>query len=198
MSKNMTTSKPGDIKVVKHGDYEIITPDTSKLRQALRKARPGEPDPVARAEQALTEISDNFQTWMNVECERLDAARRKIKETGISKETRKALSFAANDVKGNSGMLGFSVVSQVADSLCRLLQYTPDHSKIPMVIIDQHVDAVRAIVREYSRSDISTMAANLNSQLRAVTDEFLVRENQHRPNVLKAIQSPSIVPEDGK
>ena len=32
------------------------------------------------------------------------------------------------------------------------------------------------------------------SELRAVADEFLVRENQHRPDVLKTIQSPSLVP----
>ena len=28
----------------------------------------------------------------------------------------------------------------------------------------------------------------------AVTDEFLVKENRHRPDVLKAIQSPTLVP----
>ena len=32
------------------------------------------------------------------------------------------------------------------------------------------------------------------SKLPTMTDEFLVRENQHRPDVFKAIQSPSLVP----
>ena len=192
----MAKSKTENIKIAKHGDYETITPDTSKLRKSLRRARPGEPDPVACAEESLAQISNNFPAWMQDECERLDAARRKIKENGISKETRRELSFAANDVKGDSGMFGFPEVSQVADSLCRLLQHTPDRSNIPMVIIDQHVDAVRAIIREHAHADIASTAAALTSELRAVADEFLVRENQHRPDVLKAIQSPSLVPSE--
>ena len=36
--------------------------------------------------------------------------------------------------------------------------------------------------------------AALTGKLRAVTDEFLLRENQHRPDVLKIIQSPGLVP----
>jgi len=32
------------------------------------------------------------------------------------------------------------------------------------------------------------------SKLPTMTDEFLVRENQHRPDVLKAIRSPPVVP----
>ena len=190
----MASSKPRKIKIVNHGDYEILTPDTSKLHKTLRRARPGEPDPIARAEDALAQISGNFPAWMHDECDRLDAARRKIKENGISKETRLRLSFAADDVKGNSAMFGFPEARQVADSLCRLLKHTPDRSNIPMVIIDQHVDAIRAIIREYARADIVSMAANLTNKLRTVTDEFLVRENQYRPDVLKAIQSPPVVP----
>ena len=46
-------------------------------------------------------------------------------------------------------------MAPAADSLCRLLEHTPDLATIPLAIVDQHVDAVRAIVREYARSDIA-------------------------------------------
>ena len=49
---------------------------------------------------------------------------------------------------------------------------------------------MRAIVREHARADIAAIAAALTGKLRAVTDEFLVDENRHRPDVLKAIRSP--------
>jgi hypothetical protein len=71
---------------------------------------------------------------------------------------------------------------------------TPDLKKIPLAIVDQHVDAVRAIVREYTRADIVAVAANLTGKLRTVTDEFLMAENQHRPEILKVLASPSLVP----
>ena len=53
---------------------------------------------------------------------------------------------------------------------------------------------MRAIVREHARPDIAAIAAALTGKLRAVTDEFLVKENRHRPDVLKTIQSPTLAP----
>jgi chemotaxis protein histidine kinase CheA len=192
----MASAKPVKPNVVTFGDHEVITPDTKKLRRTVRAAMPGEPDPVEMAERALAQISGDFMNWMHDECERLDAARRRVKEGGLSPETRQELFLAAHDIKGDSGTLGFPEVSRAADSLCRLLEHTPDLNKIPLAIVDQHVDAVRAIVREHKRSDISAIASALTTKLRAVTDEFLVKENQHRPDVLKTIRSPSLVPND--
>ena len=57
------------------------------------------------------------------------------------------------------------------------------------------VDAVRAIYREYSRSDAEDLAATLTGRLREVTDEFLIFENRNRPDVLEQITGPSIAPE---
>jgi len=192
----MASGRPSKPDVVTYGDYEMITPDNSKLRKLLRPALPGEPDPVARAEEALAAISGDFPDWMHDECARLDAARRKVAEDGLSKQTRDELFLAAHDVKGDSGTLGYPEVRPAAESLCRLLEHTPDLTKIPLEIIDQHVDAVRAIVREHSRSDVAEIAAALTSKLRAVTDEFLVKENRHRPEVLKTIQGPTLAPNE--
>ena len=89
----------------------------------------------------------------------------------------------------------FPLVASAADSLCRLIEYTPDATRIPAMLVDQHVDAVRAIYREYSRSDAEELAALLTGRLREVTDEFLIAENRDRPDVLEQITGPSIVPE---
>ena len=190
----MASEKPSKPDVVTYGDHEMITPDTRKLRKMLRAALPGEADPVARAEEALAAISGDFSQWMHDECARLDAARRKVREQGLSRQTRQELFLAAHDLKGDSGTLGYPEVGAAADSLCRLLEHTPNLTRIPLAIVDQHVDAIRAIVREHGRADISAIAAALTSKLRIVTDEFLVKENRHRPDVLKAIQSPALVP----
>jgi hypothetical protein len=61
-------------------------------------------------------------------------------------------------------------------------------------LVDQHVDAVRAIIREYSRSDAIELATQLNKRLREVTDEFQLSENRERPDVIASILGPSIVP----
>jgi hypothetical protein len=190
----MASSRATKPDVITYGDHEVITPDTQKLRKTLRAAVAGEEDPIARAEEALAQISGEFSTWMGDECKRLDGARQRVKDEGLSKETRQELFLAAHDVKGDSGTFGYPEVVPAADSLCRLLEHTPDLARIPLSIVDQHVDAVRAIVREHARADIAAIAAALTSKLRAVTDEFLIAENQHRPDVLRTIKSPTLAP----
>ncbi len=178
------------------GDHEVITPE-NKLRKAVtdKPASPGEDDPVARAEKALADLSTEFSSWMESECERLDKARRDIAVGGFTKASKDALFHAAHDIKGEAATFGFPLVALAADSLCRLIEHTPDVTRIPIKLVDQHVDAVRAIYREYARSDAKELAAKLTKRLRVVTDEFLMHENRGRPDVLEQIMGPSLAPE---
>ncbi len=61
-------------------------------------------------------------------------------------------------------------------------------------LVDQHVDAVRAIIREYARPDVADVAGALTRRLRDVTDDFLKRENSFRPDYLESIFSPPLAP----
>jgi HPt (histidine-containing phosphotransfer) domain-containing protein len=106
-----------------------------------------------------------------------------------------ALFHAAHDIKGQAATFGYPAVASAADSLCRLIEHTPDITHIPEELIEQHVDAVRAIYREYARSDAEQLAVRLTTTLHEVTDEFLRHENRDRPEVLEQLRSPSIVPE---
>ena len=182
--------------VATYGDHEVIVPE-NKLRNAvtIQPFLPGEEDPVARAEKALVELSTEFASWMDSECERLDKARQVVINGSFTKANKEALFRAAHDIKGEAATFGFPLVALAADSLCRLIEHTPDVTRIPVKLVDQHVDAVRAIHREYSRSDAKELAATLTKRLRAVTDEFLMHENRGRPDVLAQIKGPSIVPE---
>ena len=182
--------------IVTYGDHEVILPE-NKLRGAVSKdtADAGEDDPVARAEKALAELSPEFANWMDSECERLDAARHELLKDGLSEVNKEALFRASHDIKGEAATFGYPAVASAANSLCRLIEHTPAESRIPLKLIDQHVDAVRAIYREYARSDAKELAASLTKRLREVTDEFLMRENHHRPEVLEQLKGPSIVPE---
>jgi HPt (histidine-containing phosphotransfer) domain-containing protein len=185
--------------IATYGDHEVIVPE-NKLRKAIsnKPFLPGEDDPVARAEQALAELSGEFSTWMDEECERLDKARHGVCVGGFSKANKEALFHAAHDIKGEAATFGYPAVASAADSLCRLIEHTPDANRIPIKLVDQHVDAVRAIYREYSRSDAEDLAAILTKRLREVTDEFLVHENRGRPDVIEQIlgsSGPPISPE---
>jgi HPt (histidine-containing phosphotransfer) domain-containing protein len=181
--------------VATYGDHEVITPE-NKLRGMVKAMNPGETDdPVARAELALAGLSSEFGAWMDAECVRLDKARIDVAAQGFNKDTKEVLFHAAHDIKGEAATFGFPLVAAAADSLCRLVEHSPDASRIPIHLVDQHVDAVRAIYREYSRSDAKELASVLTKRLREVTDEYLIRENRDRPDVIEQITGPSIVPE---
>jgi len=198
MRKHKQTMANPKIKaaVATFGDHEIISPE-NKLRKmvTVKPKMPGDVDPVARAEKALADLSAEFSAWMVSECDRLDKARRAIAAAGFTAASKETLFHAAHDIKGEAATFGFPLVAAAADSLCRLLEHTPDATRIPIELVDQHVDAARAIYREYAHSDAEELAAMLSTRLRAVTDEFLVHENQGRPDVLEQIMGPSIAPE---
>ena len=182
--------------IATYGDHEVIKPE-NKLRKHIsdRQFAPGENDAVAGAEAALAAMSGEFESMMDQECARLDKARQTIVSTGFSKLSKEALFHAAHDIKGEAATFGYPAVAGAADSLCRLIEYTPDATRIPSALVDQHVDAVRAIYREYSRSDAKDLARMLTQRLREVTDDFLIHENRNNPDAIEQIKGPSIVPE---
>jgi HPt (histidine-containing phosphotransfer) domain-containing protein len=190
----MVHRKDDTPSVATYADHEVITPPHA-LRKAVSLVAPGDhDDPIARAEAALAELSSEFSDWMKTECERLETARQDVKRLGINDKTRGALFRSAHDIKGQCGTLGFPEVAGVAESLCRLIEHVPDSKNIPFQLIDQHVDAVRAIIREHARRDVAEVAGALTERLREVTDELLKRENRDRPEILERIFSPSIAP----
>jgi HPt (histidine-containing phosphotransfer) domain-containing protein len=189
----MSRRKDDTPSVATYADYEVITPP-HELRKVLAPAGDVIDDPVARAEAALAELSSEFSGWMDCECDRLEAARQDVKRDGFSQKTHDTLFRAAHDIKGEAGTFGFPAVVGAAESLCRLIEHTPDMQRIPLALVDQHVDAIRAVVREYARPDLIDVATALTRRLREVTDEFLKVENNFRPDYLENIFAPPLVP----
>jgi HPt (histidine-containing phosphotransfer) domain-containing protein len=189
----MSRHKDDAPSVATYADYEVITPP-HELRKVLAPAGDVIDDPVGRAEAALAELSSEFSGWMESECDRLEAARQDVKRYGFTQKSHEVLFRAAHDIKGEAGTFGYPAVAGIANSLCRLIEHTPDMQRIPLPLVDQHVDAVRAVVREYGRPDLLNAASALTKRLREVTDEFLKTENSFRPDYLENIFAPPLVP----
>jgi HPt (histidine-containing phosphotransfer) domain-containing protein len=132
---------------------------------------------------------------MQQECDRLEAARVNVVQLGFNKATREALFHAAHDIKGEAATFGYPAVAASAESLCRLIEHTPELDRIPVPLVEQHVNAVRAIIREYGRTDARDLAVSLTKRLREVTDEFLLHENRDRPEHIEAILGPTLMSE---
>jgi HPt (histidine-containing phosphotransfer) domain-containing protein len=192
----MPPRKDNTPTVATFADHEVITPP-NELRKAMAPAADKDDDPVARAEAALAQLSGEFADWMHTECERLEAARQQVTSIGFTKRSYDELFRAAHDLKGEAATFGYPAVGAVAESLCRLLEHTPEMARIPLPLVEQHVDAARAIAREHARTDFSAVAGELTRRLREVTDEFLREENSDRPDYLESIFVPPLAPSAG-
>jgi HPt (histidine-containing phosphotransfer) domain-containing protein len=100
-----------------------------------------------------------------------------VRQSGMAEfAAREALFRCAHDIKGQAATLGFPLVADVAGSLCRLIEETHDPARIPLGFVDQHVDAVRAIIREHGRARAEVVAATLTRTLRKVCENFLASQ----------------------
>ncbi len=190
----MAKDPPRALQVETFSDHHVIT-QPNPLRKVLRRvAEKDRDDPVARAEKALADLSGEFKNWMTVEADRLAAAYAAILKHGFIDATREELFRAAHDIKGDGATFGFPSAAVAAESLCRIIEHAADLDRVPAKLIAHHINAIEAIVRERTKFDTVSTAAELSRQLRGVTDEYLIHANRDRPDHLEAILSPSIVP----
>jgi HPt (histidine-containing phosphotransfer) domain-containing protein len=190
----MAKAKPGDIEIKSFADHHVII-QPNPLRKVLRRVSEKDlDDPVARAEKALAGLSGEFKNWMAIEADRLSAAHAAILSGGFNNATREELFRAAHDIKGDAATFGYPTAAAAAESLCRIIEHSPDLVAVPDELIAHHVNAIHAIFREQSRIDAVGMADELSKRLRGLADEYLIAVNKDRPEHLEVILSPSISP----
>jgi chemotaxis protein histidine kinase CheA len=176
-------------------DHSVIVPP-HKLKKAVTHTRgSGQIDmsAVERAEAALAELKTEFVDWMNAECERIDAARRAIHAKGMNRATADALFMPAHDIKGGATTLGFPLAERVATSLCRVLRHAPEPIRIQRSLIDLHVDAIRAIVREDIRDPNNPYGIELAERLSIMVETFLADELKDAYAEIAGDAAPRIV-----
>ncbi len=156
----------------------IIEPVTS-LKERVSGAKGGFTFDIAvikKAERALEELSVNFETWINEEIEQLEVARQNFIKDPSVPEYADTLFQISHDLKGHATTFGYPIIHQFCTSLCRLLENFEDKTRIPQILIHQHVDAVRALVREQVKTTNDQKALKLLGRLRAVTNECIAHE----------------------
>ncbi len=131
---------------------------------------------IRRAEKAVKELATNFHDWMGEEVAKLSAARDQVAETNFSPEALDALFTAAHDIKGHAETLGYPAAAPICLQLCQLLERAPVPERIPLELLDHHVNTVRAIWRERVTKSDHPKARAIAAKLRDVTSHFLVSE----------------------
>lgn len=166
------------------GYHEVLHPP-NRLAGKVRQVPTGsvsEADLIARAEKAVAAMSHDFADWLVEELTRLEGIRERVSATGLTDDAaRNDLYRVCHDLRGQAPMLGFPLAAKVADSLCTILDGVAP-ARIPLALVDHHVDAMRAIVREKANGDGTSIARTLVTRLVAVGKEFAAAEQARAEN----------------
>jgi hypothetical protein len=105
---------------------------------------------LQRADDAMKAMGASFEQWLDDDTGRLQMARVAAEKAGWSNDALDALYGASHDLKGMGGAYGYPLVTQLAASLCRLIE--TDAGKFAArqrpALVKAHIDALRAAARD--------------------------------------------------
>ena len=130
-------------------------------------------DAIAKAEAALKAMSAQFGQWLQDEIAKLDQAQAEIRAKGYTPQTAEALYFRAHDLKGLGATYQYPLVTRIAGSLCRMMDDADRRMQAPVAILDAHIDAIRAVVRDEIQTDEHPVGRELAETLEARVNEHL-------------------------
>jgi hypothetical protein len=128
---------------------------------------------IAKAEEALKAMSAQFGQWLQDEIVKLDKAQADIRSQGYNEQTAEALYFRAHDLKGLGTTYQYPLVTRLAGSLCKMMDEPGKRMAAPIVLIDAHVDAIKAVVRDQIQTDDHPTGKALAETLEARVAEHL-------------------------
>ncbi len=182
-STKRNTAPP--VKIERGKDHVVIRPRNvlkAKAAIALDGKPPMDETAIRRAEQALKALSVNFNGWMEEAARGLGDARDIVRDKGLGDGRAAALHRAAHDIRGQATTFGFPLAARVGASLCRILEECPPaalHGGPLTPLIDQHVDTIRAIVREGVMQSRHRTGEALTAELEAITERLLTKASLH-------------------
>lgn len=128
---------------------------------------------IAKAEAALKSLSGNFAQWLNDEIVKLEAARQDVRAQGLTAQTVETLYLRAHDLKGLGATYEFPLITRLAASLCKLIDDPDTRLSAPMFLVDAHIDAIKACVRDDIKVDTHPVGKVLAAELEGRVAQYL-------------------------
>jgi hypothetical protein len=151
---------------------QIIPPSNALKLKVGGRFGAIDPAAIAKAEAALQGLSSNFAQWLSDEVGKLDGARQRVKSEGISIENMESLYLRAHDLKGLGTTYGFPLITRIGGSLCKLIDDKDKRLEAPLALIDAHIAAIKAAVRDGIKADDHPIGRVLIQELERKVTEF--------------------------
>lgn len=143
-----------------------VIPAPTSLKLKLGSKLGGiDPDAIAKAEAALKSLSGQFAQWLQDEMDKLDTARAAVRTNGWNAATAEGVYFRAHDLKGLGSTYEYPIITKLGASLCRLLDEPDKRSTAPLMLVDAHIDAMKAAIRDNIRDVDHPVGKALTTEL---------------------------------
>jgi len=153
---------------------EVITHD-NPLKSRVKVTGSGDvnTDVIKKAEDNLKRLSTQFDIWLEDEIIRLKHTRDDVKKNGLVPPYDEKLYNVCHDLKGQGETFGYPMVSTICGNLCKLIDAAPERAKLPIEIIDNHIDAVSNIGKNKIKVATDAKSLNVVNRLQEVVQEFV-------------------------
>jgi chemotaxis protein histidine kinase CheA len=129
---------------------------------------------VKRAEQAMEDLKGEFSDWIAKDITHLGEA---YDAFVVDRNAARAgdLFRAGHDLKGQATTFEYPLIARVASSLAKLMDELGSHDKIPLALVQAHVEAIHAIHRDKIKDISDRTALTLVEELEAKVIKALAR-----------------------
>jgi chemotaxis protein histidine kinase CheA len=174
----MRRQKEKKPETIVHKDHSVIIPPASLRDRAMSIGGNGTKDgfdtsALERAEEALATLAEDFSSWMREEAVKLEAARESFSKAPDTEDAQQILYRASHDIRGQGRTFGYPLAGEIADGLCDLLDGADEIDAHVLELVDAHIDAIRAVVRDDVRDENDKMARRVVAELRAAREAII-------------------------
>jgi chemotaxis protein histidine kinase CheA len=129
---------------------------------------------IQRAEIAMETLKVEFTDWIAKDIARLSEAYDAF-AAARTPYTSDDLFRAGHDLKGQAATFEYPLIARIASSLSKLMDELEAPDKIPLTLVEAHVDAIRVIFRDKIKDISSRTALTLVEELETRTRQALER-----------------------
>ncbi|MRG72858.1 response regulator [Alphaproteobacteria bacterium HT1-32] len=134
-------------------------------------------DKLEDMEQDLDRFSEDFMDWTAEYLQQLQVYYKAAAD--LPEDKRKPplvkISMIAHELRGQGGVFGYPLISSIAESLFDLTHQMLDRSDDSLKLVKEHLDALKAVLREKVRGDGGGLGIALMQALQMANRKFISR-----------------------
>lgn len=113
-----------------------------------------DPEALARAEEALAAMSEDYPDWVSSLIEKLYDQHRRAVDTPEERKPRfDTIALIAHDMKGQGGTFGYPLITDFAESLYGFTNHRRNIEDSHVEVVKAHIDSMRVIIMNRMSGD---------------------------------------------